>query len=314
MAAAPWALRVARDLAARRLGGAAALAQAQAQAALGPSGAPLTLREGYLVQHELAELLADEPRVVTGAARTATRASAAGRRGRVGFKVANTNGTSQAFLGVPHPFFGPILPSRAASAGSSSADAAQAECARMQLRLVEPEIALRVARDLPRKADGEPYTAEQLARCECVDAVLGSIEIVHTSYADWRAVGAPAIVADLASNGCFAFGAPREAALAGPSAALPKRLADLCCVLEVDGREVGRGRGANALGGPLNVLAWLANAIIEHSHGRQCLREGDIVSTGVIMDPPYHFASPGEQIRCTYHGLPHLAPVHVVLN
>jgi 2-keto-4-pentenoate hydratase len=304
MAAAPWALRVARDLAARRLGGAAAIV-----AALGPSGAPLTLREGYLVQQELAELLADEPRVVTGAARTATRASAA-KFGRLGFKVANTNATSQAFLGAPHPFFGPILPSRAASAGSSSADAAQAESARMQLRLVEPEIALRLARDLPRKADGEPYAATQI--CECVDAVLGSIEIVHTSYVDWRAVGAPAIVADLASNGCFAFGAPL--ALAGPSAALPERLADLGCVLEVDGREVGRGRGANALGGPLSVLAWLANAIIEHSHGRHWLREGDIVSTGVIMDPPYHYASRGEQIRATYHGLPHLAPVQVVLN
>jgi 2-keto-4-pentenoate hydratase len=232
-------------------------------------------------------------------------------RPHFGFKVANTNVTSQAFLGVPHPFFGPILASRAASAGSSRADAALADGARMQLRLVEPEIALRVARDLPPNVGAEPYTAEQLARCECVDAVLGSIEIVHTSYLDWRQVGAPAIVADLASNGCFAFGAPARAA---PGDTLLQRLADLRCVLDVDGRQVGHGQGANALGGPLNVLAWLANAIIQHSRGRHFLREGHIVSTGVIMDPPYHHAEKGQHIRVTYHGLPRIAPVHIFIE
>jgi 2-keto-4-pentenoate hydratase len=282
-------------------------------AALGPGGRRLTLADAYVIQQELAQLLRAEPSVFISH-QSKKAESACHRSERVGFKVANTNAASQTFLSVPHPFYGPILPSRAA--GMRSEASLVVDSARFNLLLVEPEIALRVARDLPRKAHDASYSAEELAQEDAVDSVLGAIEIVHTSYADWRAVGASALIADLASNGCFAFGresSKRSGLLSNPNKFL-RALASTHCELQVNGGAVSSGVGSKALGGPLNVLAWLANSILKQTGGYEYLRKGDIISTGVLVDPPFHYAKPGDKIRVSFRGDIELEPVEIKVD
>jgi len=47
-----------------------------------------------------------------------------------------------------------------------------------------------------------------------------------------------------------------------------------------DGVEIGRGKGADALGHPFEPLAWLANHLGMQGEG---LKKGDIVMTGSIV-------------------------------
>jgi len=50
--------------------------------------------------------------------------------------------------------------------------------------------------------------------------------------------------------------------------------------MSVNGEEVGRGTGADALGHPLNALAWLANDRARRGAG---LRAGEFVLTGSMV-------------------------------
>ena len=53
-------------------------------------------------------------------------------------------------------------------------------------------------------------------------------------------------------------------------------------------KPAGEGTGANALGHPLNALAWLANERARQGKG---LKAGEVVSTGVVT--PFHYLKAG---------------------
>ena len=68
--------------------------------------------------------------------------------------------------------------------------------------------------------------------------------------------------------------------------------------LTINGREIGRGAGADVMGHPLNALAWLANKKAEH--GAPLLR-GMVVMTGSIIATK--FPEPGDRCLVEIDGL-----------
>ena len=69
-------------------------------------------------------------------------------------------------------------------------------------------------------------------------------------------------------------------------------------ILFHNGTEAGRGSGANALGHPLNALAWLADQGVLGGRG---LKAGDLVTTGLVT--PFVYAEPGDQVRADFGAL-----------
>ncbi len=62
-----------------------------------------------------------------------------------------------------------------------------------------------------------------------------------------------------------------------------------------NGQEEGRGQGANALGHPLDALAWLA---AQAPAGGRGLKAGDIVTTGVVT--PFLYAEAGDTLAADF--------------
>lgn len=90
--------------------------------------------------------------------------------------------------------------------------------------------------------------------------------------------------------------------------ALLDALRDMDVVLSDDasGAALGRGKGSDILGHPLNAVVWLANALAQEG---RALQPGDLISLGSFSPllPP----KPGQAVTVHYHGLPGAAPVNV---
>jgi 2-keto-4-pentenoate hydratase len=130
---------------------------------------------------------------------------------------------------------------------------------------VEAELALSLGRDLPARAGG--YSEDEA--WAAVAAVHVAIELLDTRYIDRRAVSAPALLADMQTNGGFVYGPANPVAKVDFLAAKAS--------LVIDGREEKSAVGGNPAGHPRRLLAWLANHAA--SRGRP-LKKGDIVTTG----------------------------------
>jgi 2-keto-4-pentenoate hydratase len=207
--------------------------------------APHDQSEGYRVQDAVHQRLAAE-------------------LGRLaGHKIGCTSAVMQSYLGIPHPCAGGIF---ATGMHRNGASLRHGDYVRVG---VECEIAVRLGRDVA--ASGSPYTAETIIGA--IDAYLPAIEIVDDRYADWRSLGAPTLIADdFFAAGCV-LGAPVS------RTALPDLLS-VAGRAVINGREVGRGSGAEVLGHPHNALAWLANHLA--AQGRS-LRGGETVLTGSLV-------------------------------
>jgi 2-keto-4-pentenoate hydratase len=132
---------------------------------------------------------------------------------------------------------------------------------------LEFEICARLGRDLePRKT---PYTRDEAARA--VDAVCAAIELIDDRHADYAVLDCKSLVADNSWN---------AGVVLGSFVVPPSALDEVVGVAFQDGAEIGRGRGADALGHPFEPLAWLANHLALQGDG---LKRGDIVMTGSIV-------------------------------
>jgi 2-keto-4-pentenoate hydratase len=182
----------------------------------------------------------------------------------VGHKIGCTTPVMQKFLGIGNPCAGRVF--------AKTVFGAHAEIARSNYRKlgVECEIVVEIGRDIePGRDDHTPQTL-----LPHVGAVMAGIEIVDDRYADYRALGAPTLIADNFFNAGCALGAPvmdwREL-----------DLATLSGHMRINGREVGRGTGAMVMGHPLAALAWLAN---RRSAGGDGLRRGEFVFLGSLVE------------------------------
>lgn len=236
-------------------------------AALTPDLVPRDEAAGYRIQYALHDLLLPKAGAL------------------VGHKIGCTSAVMQHYLGIAHPCAGGVFERVVHDSGARLA-------ARDYVRVgVECEIAVRLARDLvPGEA---PFTAEWVA--EAIEAYIPAIEIVDDRYEKWETLGAPTLVAD----DFFAAGCVLGEAVARTSAP------DLLHVTGraiVNGKEVGRGSGADVLGHPHNALAWLANHLAAEGRG---LHAGQIVLTGSLVKTVWCEA--GDDVVMQLEGLGNVA-------
>lgn len=191
----------------------------------------------------------------------------------IGRKVGCTNQAARDMLGLDGPFHGALL---SETATESPARIAKSD---YPFIILEPEFALRLGR--PLEPGRTPHTAEGVA--DAVDAIVPAIEIVSSCHDEWTAAGPALLIADNGSSFGWVHGDPVT------DWDLDMLMA-ATVTLRVDGNEVANGKAANVDGGPLEVLAWLAD--------RVPLEAGDFVSTGTTTS--VHFAERDEAIEAQF--------------
>lgn len=183
----------------------------------------------------------------------------------IGWKIGGTNAAARQRLGLGEPFFGRLYD--AVTEASPAAFPALPGF----FRVLEAEIGLRLARDLP--PEEAPFDAGRIAAATA--ALLPAIEIVGSRLEPWAEAGAPFIAADNGAHGCWIHGP----ALEDWSGFDPMEGE---VTLSVEGGEEVTGAGRNVDGGPFGAAAWLANALAARGLG---LRAGDYVTTGTVTTP-----------------------------
>jgi 2-keto-4-pentenoate hydratase len=234
-------------------------------APLPPDLAPASGEDAYAIQDAFLALRAQELGAI------------------VGYKIALTTEAMRRFVGVQHPMAGAMLEStiRRTPAAVRAADYVRL--------IVEFEIAVEMAEDLP--AADAPFSRDRVARA--VGGVMPAIELADDRNADYAELAKHPfeLIADNAWN---------EGAVLGDAVRQWQGL-DLGAargVATVNGKPVGEGRGADAMGHPFNAVAWIADHLA--AHGRGLLR-GDIVITGsMITTKP---AASGDRINFSVDGL-----------
>ena len=182
-----------------------------------------------------------------------------------GYKIALSTPQMQKFLGVDAPQAGVMLDSaiRRSPARVRAADYVNL--------IVEFEIAVELADDLP-VADA-PFFRERIAGA--VGAVMPALELADDRNADYAAL--PRYPLELICDNCW-----NEGAVLGYPVEQWQALdlAQVRGVASINGREIGEGRGADALGHPLDAVVWIANHLAQEGRG---LLRGDVVITGSLV-------------------------------
>ena len=210
------------------------------------------------------------------------RLMAEGGRGEIaGWKVALTSRAMQELTGVDQPAAGAIFstvvlrsPARVGLAGYHHLG-------------VEFEVAACLGEDLPPGTG--PWTRASVA--DRVAACMPAFELVEDGHADYKTLDAFTLVAQNTWNGGVVLGPPvaawRDVDL--------ENAVTRCWVNDVP---AGQGKTGDALGHPLEAVAWLANLL--NRRGRMLARDM-IVMTGSSITT--RFPSPGDRVRFAIAGL-----------
>ena len=194
---------------------------------------------------------------------------------QLGWKVGATNEAVQTLMSTPEPFYGCLLTGNRLSTG------AQLPMGDLISPLLECEVAMELGADLA----GPGVNAE--AAGAAVARIMPSFEIVDPRTRAWK-TGPVNAIADNALQTRFVLGPP-VAYDAGID------LSQVRVTLTRGDEVVAEGTGANVLGNPLNVLAWLANTLPKRGHA---LRAGELVMTGTIT--PVVELSAGDAMRAAF--------------
>jgi len=221
---------------------------------------PATVDDGYAIQDALVAALGEPV---------------------VGWKLGSTSAKAQAVVGTREPFAARLLaPNVHPSPARIARDA-------LFMRALEGEFAFRLARDLPPTA--APYTRETVAAA--VAELVPAVEISDSRFNDWKAVGAPSLIADNGNEGAVVLGEP-----IGDWRALDLSVQRVSMM--VNGRRVAEGTGAEALGDPLAALVWLANDRARRGGG---LDRGQVIITGSCTG--VFMAEPGDRVSADFGAL-----------
>jgi 2-keto-4-pentenoate hydratase len=198
-----------------------------------------------------------------------------------GWKIALTSKAMQQMTGVDQPAAGAIFSKLV------HASPARIDVAAYHHLGVEFQVAVRMADDLP--ASGGPWSRASVAGR--VAACLPAFELVEDGDADYRTLDAFTLVAQNTWNAGVVLGAP----------SVDWRAVDLehavtrCWVNDEPG---GQGKTGDAMGHPLEAVAWLANLL--NRRGRT-LERGMIVMTGSSITTK--FPSRADRVRFVIEGL-----------
>lgn len=154
---------------------------------------------------------------------------------------------------------------------------------------IEAEIALRLATDLPGRADGAPYTRDDIMAA--IAGVMPAIELVSSRFADHRAVPPLVGMADSISHFGFVYGADAPDWRSLDLARLRVRLS-FAGEVQVD--QVG----GNPSGDPILPVIWLANRLVQAGTH---LRAGELVTTGSCTG--LIFTAPDKPVEASFEGL-----------
>jgi 2-keto-4-pentenoate hydratase len=209
--------------------------------------APRSSTEAYAIQDEFVALRAQQLGAI------------------VGYKVALSTPAMRKFVGVDAPQAGALL-----EAGLRRSPATVRAADYVHL-IVEFEIAVKISADLP--AADAPFFRERVV--QSVGAVLPALELADDRDADYAELSRHPL--DLIADNSWNEGAVLGAEVTDWQAI---DLATVRGVATVNGMAIGEGKGADALGHPLDAVAWMADHLA--SLGRGLLR-GDIVITGSLV-------------------------------
>lgn len=215
--------------------------------------APLSLDDAYAIQRAL----------------TAIRVSEGERV--VGWKLGYTSQAMREQMGVEAPNYGPLTDAMLLADGVDLGGRAT------QPR-VEPEIAVRLARDLSGPVD----LATVLA---AVDSAFACLEVVDSVYTDYRFT--------LEDN--TADGSSAAFVVLGGELAARELLDEVAVRLERNGEPVGSALGAAASGHPLAGVAWLS-AQVGADGG--VLEAGQVIITGGLTAAVP--LGPGDTVRAVF--------------
>jgi 2-keto-4-pentenoate hydratase len=188
------------------------------------------------------------------------------KRGAVaGYKIALSSAEMRRFVGVEVPMAGMMLER---TLHRSPARVRAADYVRL---VVEFEIAVHIAEDLP--AADRPFSRSRVANA--VGAIMPALEIADDRNADYKELARHPL--HLIADNCW-----NEGAVLG----FPVHewhhldLAAVRGVATINGLQVGEGRGADAMGHPLDAVAWLADHLASDRRG---LLRDEVVITGSIV-------------------------------
>lgn len=226
---------------------------------------PDSLESAYRIQDEVDRLFQEE--------------GGSGPMG--GHKIALTSKAIQKLCGVDQPAYGAIL---AKTIQKSPAMVKVSSFSRLGL---EFEVAFEMSDDVPLSEAG--YSRDSIS--DFVGSCMPAFELIDDRNADYSDLDAASILTDRCWCGGVVLGAPmtdwRSLDLAGAAGELTW-----------NGEIIDRGVAGDALGHPLEGLAWIANHLNARSQG---LRRGDIVITGSALKT--QFPKPGDQVTYGIAGL-----------
>jgi 2-keto-4-pentenoate hydratase len=209
----------------------------------------------------------------------------AGRGEIAGWKIALTSKAMQQMTGVDQPAAGAIF------SKVIHASPARVDVAAYHHLGIEFEVAVRVGDDLP--AGGGPWTRASVAGT--VAACIPAFELVEDGDADYKTLDAFTLIAQNTWNGGVVLG----------PAVTEWRTIDLERAVTkcwVNDQPAGQGKTGDAMGHPLEAVAWLANLL--NGRGR-ALQRGMIVMTGSSITTK--FPAPGDRVRFAIEGLGEVA-------
>lgn len=209
--------------------------------------APRTPNEAYAIQDAFVALRAQKLGAVAG------------------YKIALTSEAMRRFVGVNSPQAGMMF------ASTLQRSPGRIRAADFVRPIIEFEVAVEMADVLP-VADS-PFTRDRIAHA--VGAVMPAIELADDRNADYKQLARHPLelIADNSWNEGAVLGAPVREWQAIDLAAVR-------AIAKINGQHVGEGRGADAMGHPLDAVAWLANHLAAIGRG---LVRGDVVITGSLI-------------------------------
>jgi len=222
------------------------------------------IEDAYRIQDALHRLLAES-----------------GRGEIAGWKIALTSRAMQQMTGVDQPAAGAVF------ASSVLSSPARIDLAAYHHLGVEFEVAVRLGADLPPQS--QPWTRASVA--DAVAACLPAFELVEDGAADYKALEAFTLIAQNTWNGGVVLG-PAVSAWRGVD------LEGGATRAFINDEPAGQGKIGDALGHPLEAVAWLANLL--NGRGRM-LERGMLVMTGSSITTK--FPARGDRIRFTIEGL-----------